>query len=231
MEFTLIMTEIWKDIKGYEGSYQVSNLGRVKSLQRTIRCGLANCNNKRTIPEQILRPRRDLKKGYMQVTLSKSSVLTVYSVHRLVASAFIPNPHNKPEVNHIDGHPSNNNVENLEWVTKSENAIHAFKLGLSYNTPEHLNKLRSRSISVHSKPVRCIETGKIYKNKCEAGKILHIDESSIWHSIQVDRPTRVGTFEYVEMVDGKWVRVTDSSYYSKKVIPGNSRAESLDSKS
>lgn len=88
-----------------------------------------------------------------------------------------------------------------------------------------MNKMLVKAASVHSKPVRCIETGKVYKNKCEAGRLLGISESGIWHSIQVNRPTRVGTFEYVEVVDGKWVRITDPSYYSKKNIPGNKRSE------
>lgn len=109
-----MVTEIWKDIEGYEGRYQVSNLGRVKSLQRIVPCGISSYNNKRIIPERILHQHKDQRSGYMFVSLSKNSRLSEYVTHRLVVAAFIPNFYNKPEVNHIDGNPSNNNVENLE---------------------------------------------------------------------------------------------------------------------
>lgn len=107
-------TEVWKDVKGYEGFYQVSNLGRVKSLPR-------NGTVKR---ERILTPHR--VGGYLHAELNMRGVHKGKKIHRLVAEAFIPNPDNKREVNHIDGNKHNNTVENLEWVTSSENQLHAF---------------------------------------------------------------------------------------------------------
>lgn len=109
------MAEIWKDVNGYEGLYQVSNLGRVKSLEN-------RSNHKK---EMIMRFAKI--KGYNKVTLSKNSESKSYPVHRLVATAFIENPDNKPHVNHIDGDKTNNNADNLEWVTDSENIRHAIK--------------------------------------------------------------------------------------------------------
>ena len=118
------MQEVWKDIKGYEGLYQVSNLGRARSLDRYVRNGTSNKNIKRG---KILKPcaTRD---GYLQLNLIKNKKKKVSTVHRLVAKAFIVNFENKPCVNHIDGNKQNNNVENLEWVTYSENTIHAIKI-------------------------------------------------------------------------------------------------------
>ena len=102
--------EIWKDIEGYEGLYQVSNLGRVKSL-----------NYNRTRKEKILKHGSD-KKGYLYVNLCKEGKKRNYRVHRLVAETFIDNLENKPEVNHKDEDKTNNKVENLEWVTSKENS-------------------------------------------------------------------------------------------------------------
>jgi len=109
------MQEIWKDVNGYEGLYQVSNLGRVESLQRDVNL--------------ILKPRlrRD---GYLIVSLSKNGKVKSKPIHRLVATAFIPNPDNKKTVNHKDGNKLNNHVTNLEWNTSSENNKHAYNIGI-----------------------------------------------------------------------------------------------------
>lgn len=105
------MQEIWKDIKNFEGLYQVSNLGNVKSM-----------NYNHTKKEKVLIPQKQ-NNGYLTVQLGEK----IKSIHRIVAETFIPNLYNKPQVNHIDGNKHNNNVNNLEWCTPSENMIHAIK--------------------------------------------------------------------------------------------------------
>lgn len=118
-------SEIWKDIKGYEGLYQVSNLGKVRSLDRKIK----NKHGFRTIKGQLINPFM-WGAGYLYVNLHKEQMRISKSVHRLVAEAFLPNEEGKPEVNHKDGDKKNNKADNLEWATSSENEKHAYNSGL-----------------------------------------------------------------------------------------------------
>ena len=106
------MQELWKDIDGYEGFYQISNFGRVKSLSRKVSGG---GNRSYYTKERVLAPR--IVQNYNTVQLSKFGVITVYRINRLVAQAFIPNPDNLPEVNHKDENKLNNRVDNLEWCS------------------------------------------------------------------------------------------------------------------
>lgn len=118
------MEEIWKDIKGYEGLYQVSNLGRVKSLPRTRSTGNGTCAVKGGILKQNRRfDKKHNELMYPYVSFhNKSGVSSKkFYVHRLVADAFIPNPLNLPCVNHKDEDKTNNNVDNLEWCTITYN--------------------------------------------------------------------------------------------------------------
>lgn len=111
------MQEIWKDIVDYEGLYQVSNLGNVKSIGRWID---AKCKGKRWQEEKILKPSVE-GQGYLFVSLCKNGKVKFFKVHRLVAQAFISNPNNYPCVNHINEIKDNNKVENLEWCTVKYN--------------------------------------------------------------------------------------------------------------
>lgn len=118
----MCIIEIWKDIQGYEGIYQVSNYGNVKSLMfgpKNVKC---------KGEEKLLKPSKG-SVGYWRVQLYKSGKVSTICIHRLVAQAFIPNPDNKPFVNHIDSNKTNNHVENLEWVTPKENTRHSMMYG------------------------------------------------------------------------------------------------------
>lgn len=108
--------EVWKDIKGYENLYQVSNFGNVRSLDKSI---VRKNGEKLTVHGKVLKPM--ISKGYYYVRLNNCGVWKDEQVHRLVAGAFISNPNNLPEVNHIDEDKTNNYIDNLEWCSRKYN--------------------------------------------------------------------------------------------------------------
>ena len=114
--------EVWKDVQEFKGILQVSNKGRVRTLDRICKAK----NNGTQISKGMLRKPTKDKQGYLKVVMTVDGVIYARRVHRLVAKEFIKNPLNKPEVNHIDGVKDNNNVDNLEWVTAKENVRHAY---------------------------------------------------------------------------------------------------------
>lgn len=143
------MQEIWKDIPGYEGIYQASSFGRIKSVPHMIK---ANINGGRRITEERFKALHKGWHGYLWVSLCKGGKAKTQSVHRVIANTFLENKNNYPDVNHKDGNKLNNNVDNLEWCTTKQNQIHAAVNGLLGN----------------SKKVRCVETNKIYQSSGEA---------------------------------------------------------------
>jgi len=123
------MQEVWKDIKEYEGRYQISNLAMVKSVQRIK----ANARGKYMANERLLKTNIS-SSGYYRIVFKLNDKYKTYFLHRLLAIAFIPNPENKPFINHKDGNKLNNSLENLEWCTMSENRQHAYNTGLQNPT-------------------------------------------------------------------------------------------------
>lgn len=163
--------ELWKDIKGYEGLYQVSNEGRVKSLDHTIVCD----NGKGVATKKQsgkIRKFTELVKGYKRVTLSKDGIEKQYSVHRLVAEAFIDNPDNLPCVNHKDENPRNNDCTNLEWCTH--------KYNLNYGTCQQRKKekLKGKKMKAPQELLAAIKAKrkKVYQYTLD-GKLLCVYNS------------------------------------------------------
>jgi len=136
------MKTIWIDIGGYEGLYQISSYGKIKSVAR--RSSPYNNNGTtttNTVRSRILKLTKN--RGYYRVCLCKKGVSKVYPIHRLVAIAFISNLDNKPEINHKNGIKTDNRIENLEWCTRKENADHASKNGL-YNSEKGADRYNAK---------------------------------------------------------------------------------------
>lgn len=151
------MNEIWKEIPGYEGYYEVSNLGNFRSKDRWVKY---KNNGTRLYPGKSLLV-EEMQDGYKRIVLMKEGKKIRYMCHRLVAQTFIDNPENKEQVNHIDGNRRNNMVTNLEWCTQSENEQHAVHV---------LNK--SMKGKTKAKPVKCIELDKIFPSMKKAVEFL-----------------------------------------------------------
>ena len=133
--------EVWKDIAGYEGLYQVSDMGRVRSCKRMVKHSKGGL---KVVNSRVLKP--GYTHGYPHVILCTCGKIKRFSVHRLVAIAFIDNPLNLPEVNHIDGNRDNPKLSNLEWCTSTQNKYHAKNsLGVDYRTAAKRNKKIIRS--------------------------------------------------------------------------------------
>lgn len=186
------MVEEWKDISGYEGYYQVSNLGNVKSLDRTILQ-----NNGVTINPKGKQLKQHLNhKGYPEVNLTRGGKAKGFRIHRLVAIAFIPNTDNKPEVNHINCIKTDNSVDNLEWVTGVENIRHAFQNGLIDRTKMDIKtKLEVEKYCLSGE---LIET---YESVAEAARKNNICHASVSYCCHGKRFRR-GKFVNVNSVKG-----------------------------
>lgn len=129
--------EIWEDIPNYVGHYQVSNLGRVRGVNRYVNNSIPN--SIRMVKGKMLKLSKG-RLGYYTVALCKNGIYFHNRVHRLVALAFMPNPENKPQINHINNNPSDNNIKNLEWCTPQENTAHSFKQGRTGKLSEEIHK-------------------------------------------------------------------------------------------
>lgn len=174
--------EIWKDIKDYEGMYQVSNLGNIKALDREV----YSLWNNRIVKGKMRKPTYD-KDNYLLISLSKEGKTRTFKVHRLVAEAFIPNPEEKPTVNHINGKKDDNRIENLEWATDKEQMKHCREV-LGWKPDE--SRLRRRKVKRSD--------GKIYNSIKEAGIENNLFPSNITMCCQGKVKTIGGySWEYV----------------------------------
>lgn len=160
--------EEWKDIKGYEGLYQVSTLGRVRTLPRI------SCQG-HPLKGGYLKPRR-CPNGYLNACLSKDGTKSYKLIHRLVAQAFIDNPHDYPQVNHKDEDVTNNHVDNLEWCTNRYNSNYGnHNLRLSESLKGHRRSAETIEKHRHKmmKKVMCVETGEIFDSIKSAEAFTH----------------------------------------------------------
>nr|DAQ29436.1 MAG TPA: homing endonuclease [Caudoviricetes sp.] len=173
------MNEIWKDIEGYEGLYQVSNLGRVKSFDSIDKLG-------RIRKGRVLKGIKDVK-GYLLVNLYKNSIVYTKRLHRLVAETFIPNLENKPQVNHIDENKANNIVSNLEWMTAKENINHGTR-------NERMS--RTQSIPIIATNIKTGESQEFY-GTAECARQLALHHGNITSVLKGNRNHTDGyTFKY-----------------------------------
>jgi hypothetical protein len=131
------MEEIWKPIDGWEGLYEISNYGRVKSLARVVYRGDPVIKQHRK--ERILKPYYNWCGRQLIGLVRDGEGQKTVQISRLVANTFIDNPENLPDLNHKDGDPTNNRIDNLEWTTKSDNMKHAWKNGLKEHYTTHLS--------------------------------------------------------------------------------------------
>lgn len=170
------MEEIWKDIDEYKGIYQVSSLGRVRSLDRYDACKRFQT---RMLKGQILKPLAT-KGGYFRVALMVTNNRKYCLIHRLVAKAFIANPDNHPCINHIDENKSNNSVANLEWCTYKYN--NTYGVGAQQRIVSRRNSIKGKkAVGQYTKDGKLINT---YKSICDAARsishILKSPKSAIW---------------------------------------------------
>ena len=175
------MDRTWLKIEGFD-NYSVSNDGQVRN----------DLNNH--IKEQRLN-----RYGYPIVSIYQDGHAYTWPVHRLVAKAFIDNPENKEQVNHKDGNKTNNNVDNLEWATRSENMKHAFATGLvtPHATRGMLGK-KNPNAGRHGYSIKVIETGEVFKNIAACAKALDLSAQRICDVLKgYSRSYRGYTFEYV----------------------------------
>lgn len=172
-----IMQQIWKDIKGYQGLYQVSNKGRIKTTAN-------HCVWNR----QIIRKPKIRK--YAEIPLKINGKSKWFMVHRLVAQAFIPNPQNKPQINHKDGNKLNNNVDNLQWCTPSENQIHKLYVLGYYNSDTFHNQYEKTSNKLKDRYRRIIHHATGTKWMHKNGKSIRVKEEQI--EAMIDKGYRLG---------------------------------------
>ena len=165
--------EKWRDIPGYEGFYQVSDLGNIRSIRFNKIRNMKSWDSN----------------GYRAVELYLNNNGYTVGIHRLVALAFIPNPENKPEVNHKDRNRSNNNVENLEWVTQSENVAHAYRHGVEPR-PTHQDQPFQKEI------LDIIENKKYFSIR-EASRQTGHKRDTIKRSLDLNAPVCNNTHHFI----------------------------------
>ena len=182
-------TEIWKDIPNYEGLYKINNYGKIKRLPFNRYIKTHN------------------EKGYIRVALCKNNKVKHLYLHRLIALTFIPNPENKPEVNHKDGNKLNNNINNLEWSTRKENMNHARDTGL-WKVTKNMKKGLDQSKATYQYN-RCYRLLNVYNSAKEASLRTKINHGNICACCEGRRKTAGG---YI------WSYLKEGGDYHKSMV-------------
>lgn len=182
------MQEIWVDLIGAEGLYKLSNNGILMSLSKTWICGQ---NTIRSKPDSIMSWAND-ENGYSIASVRINGKKKMISLHRQLAIHFIPNPENKPQINHKDGNTRNNNISNLEWATQSENTKHAYDTGLFRKRFEE-ESFNGKSVKITKK-----KTGEIFifPTLTKAAKDMGIHITTISQNLNGNAKSWNYKFEY-----------------------------------
>lgn len=187
--------EIWKDVVGYEGLYKVSNLGRIRSLDRVVAHHTAGTAVRKGKIRKL-----SFDGNYLNVSFTKDKKTVTRRIHRVVAEAFIPNPDNLSDVDHIDCDKLNNCVSNLRWCTSAENTGYAWENGLIHPIPyaERSEWSRERSAAANRRAV-IRSDGKWYKSTTDAAKDLGVSRGAVSHVLRGLNETCQGySFTYAE---------------------------------
>lgn len=188
--------EVFKDIPGYEGSYQVSNMGRIKSLERDIRVGSVTRHQPEIIMKLIVN-----NHGYQAIVLKRK----IHLIHRLVAKVFIPNPQNLPEVDHIDNNKFNNTVDNLRWISRSENCLKSRR----ENSDGHLNRQDREEVCYRRRiKIRVVETGEDLGSIEDVAKIQKCTPPTVINYVRRGSAWRDGLY--------KGCHIIAEEYYEKR---------------
>ena len=177
--------EIWKELEGYEGDYEVSNMGQVRSITKEFECfsRRGNHTHKRIRYGRVIKPRLQ-NNGYCVVWLSRNGKVKACTVHRLIAKTFIENPKNLYCVNHKNGDKTDNRVDNLEWCTSGENLKHAY---------DKLNRVHRKG-----KKIFCVELNRTFESIKDASEKLKVNQSAIGNVI-AGRAKHAGGYSWKEL--------------------------------
>lgn len=210
---------IWKDVPDYEGLYQVSSTGLVRSLDRYVN---SKGGSRALIKGRMMKLSVDAD-GYYGVGLTKDKHQKGFRVNRLVAEAFIPNPDNLPVVHHIDCDITNNCVENLKWVTVQENTIQAIKDGRCTFDPVKKKSASVLGVEKTRKPVRCIETNEIFYSVSDLRRRLNT-QVDVFMYISTGRPLFGMHYRFLNDEDQKFAESRRSEYVQKPRSKHNSKS-------
>lgn len=199
---------MWSDIPGYEGYYQASSDGQIKSLSRAVK---TKGGGVRLTAETILKPTPDAD-GYYSVGLHKDGVYRTFRVHRLVAYTFLPNPNNLPVVHHIDGNNQNNALSNLKWVTVSENTQDAVDRGVLTFDSGRLRTISRLGVEKTRKPVVCMDTSQQFYSISECARHLGVGHDMLVRHIVHREPIDGRLYAFVNEDDMNWADAVKSKY-------------------